>query len=614
MGQRETSAVRQRRLRTELRRIREAAGHTQKTVAEALGWSTSKLIRIETGAVQISTSDLMAMLHFYRITDPESEAAMLAVTRVKESGWWDEYRGFVPQQFLTFLGYEDSAVYIRNYMTLVVPGLLQTAEYSRALIADFLKDHDQDLLDRGTQLRLRRQELFGRPNCPGLHFVLDEAVLHRWMGGPDVMLRQLTRLKELAHHPAVHLQVVPFTAGMYAGMQGTSFTIFGFSLQDGVVVLEDPGRDQILDDPEMLSSYLRTFDQLKDTACPEDELDTIIDPVIDRLRRGAIVHARDRTPRETPKQPSVARPSGRTTSSGGSPTVGIVTAIPEELVAMRAMLGAVTERHVAHDPARYVLGTVPSREAGHDHGVALTLLGATATNAAAAGCANLVRSFPSITVIIMVGIAAGVPDPARPERHVRLGDIVVATRVVDFDHIRAVEGETEQRRELSLPSPRLTHSAHLLRTDELRGHRAWEEWLDVSQHPDLVGYGRPPEHTDTLHDVTGQPVRHPRRNISGHRKDFPKVHYGLIGSSNRSLRDAAVRDELATRHGVIALEMEGAGIGSSSFLNNREWFVVRGISDYGDSHRSGLWRRHAALVAAAYVRALLARCLPLMSE
>src|SRR6266540_2708996 len=159
------------------------------------------------------------------------------------------------------------------------------------------------------------------------------------------------------------------------------------------------------------------------------------------------------------------------------PTVGLITAIPEEFVAMRVLLDHSVEGYVSCDPAPYVMGTLPSRDQGQRHQVALTLLGATATNAAANGCANLIRSFPSIVVVVMVGIAAGVPNPLRPDRHVRLGDIVVATQVVDFDHVWATEGGgVKLRRPLSLPSPRLTLSADMLRSDELSGVYPWEKW------------------------------------------------------------------------------------------------------------------------------------------
>lgn len=279
---------------------------------------------------------------------------------------------------------------------------------------------------------------------------------------------------------------------------------------------------------------------------------------------------------------------------------------------MRTLMDDPVEHIASGDVSHYVLGTVPSRNADRRHEVVLTLLAATANNAAASGCVNLMHSFPSVSIVIMVGTAAGMPSPHRPDQHVRLGDVVVATYgIVDFDHVQAMDGGAEQRRPFPLPSPLLVHCADLLKADELRGHRGWEQWLNLSRCSDLTGYGRPPDHTDLLHDSVGWPLRHPHRNVSGHRRGFPKVHYGLIGSADRSLRDAAMRDELAAKHRVLAVEMEGSGIGNSTFLNGREWFVVRGISDYGDKYRAWPWRKYASLTAAAYVRALLSKCLPL---
>jgi nucleoside phosphorylase len=296
----------------------------------------------------------------------------------------------------------------------------------------------------------------------------------------------------------------------------------------------------------------------------------------------------------------------------GQPTVGLVTAIPEEFVAMRALLEGIWAQDVDGDPAHYLRGRLPSRDVRRHHNVVLTQLSATATNAAADGCAQLLRSFPSVDVLIMVGIAAGIPNPVRPDRHVRLGDIVVATHgIVDYDHVRALPGGPVPRQQFPSPSPRLARCADMLKQDELAGERPWERWLDPKQPPLLPGYGRPSEGSDILFDAAGGRLDHPRRDKSGHRKGFPKLHHGLIGSADRSVRDVVTRDQLAAEHGFLAIEMEGAGIGVSGFLNGREWFVVRGISDYGDPHRDETWRRYASLTAAAYARALLAKSLPL---
>lgn len=280
---------------------------------------------------------------------------------------------------------------------------------------------------------------------------------------------------------------------------------------------------------------------------------------------------------------------------------------------MRHLLDHTIERYIPDDPTRYILGELPSLGDQAPHDVALTMLGATATDAAADGCANLLRSFTSIKVMIMVGTAAGVPNVSRPEQHVRLGDIVVATAgVVDYDHIHVgVDGTKLRNRSFPVPSARLSRCADILKSDELGGQRPWEQWLDITTRPGLSGYTRPNERTDTVYNSAGYLLDHPRRDRSGHRKGFPKVHYGLIGTADRSISDVATRDQIATQYGLLAIEMEGAAIGTSSSLNGREWFVVRGVSDYGDSQRNGTWRKYASLTAAAYVRSLLATCQPL---
>jgi transcriptional regulator with XRE-family HTH domain len=152
MAQGGTRVMQQRRLRAELRRIRSTTGYTQKAVAEALNWSASKLIRIETGVNQVSTSDVMALLHFYDVGDQARTEELIAITRTKERMWWDNYRDFLSQQFINFLDYENSATRIRQYMAFVVPGLLQIEEYTRAVIAGHYEDPES--IERGVRVRI----------------------------------------------------------------------------------------------------------------------------------------------------------------------------------------------------------------------------------------------------------------------------------------------------------------------------------------------------------------------------------------------------------------------------------------------------------------------------
>jgi nucleoside phosphorylase len=278
------------------------------------------------------------------------------------------------------------------------------------------------------------------------------------------------------------------------------------------------------------------------------------------------------------------------------PTFGIVTALPEEFVAVRVLLDqAGKPTTMAGDRAQYLLGTRPSRDENRPHKVVLTLLGDTGNTAAAESCANLIRSFPSVDTVVMCGIACGVPP------HVCLGDIVAATwGIADYDHVDERDDGRRPRQPFPLPSPLLVRIARYLDAVELSGERPWEPWIDKALGS-LTAFARPGPASDP----------HPAAPGSGRRPGFPKLHHGLIGSADRSLRSARVRDELAAAHRLIAIEMEGKGIGSAGFAGGLEWFVVRGISDYGDAATTRLWRRYASVVAAAYVRALLANCPPL---
>jgi nucleoside phosphorylase len=297
-----------------------------------------------------------------------------------------------------------------------------------------------------------------------------------------------------------------------------------------------------------------------------------------------------------------------------APTFGLVTALPEEFYTVRALLQEPGYVRVSSDRADYVLGTVPSLDARVPHTVILTLTADVGTHAAADSCGSLVRAFPSVNAVVMVGIAAGVPQPRHPDRHVRLGDVVVATSgIVDYRHVVQGADGAELRQPFPRPSTLLSRADRMLAVDEHAGKRPWERNLDLSGKDDLIGFRRPADPTDVLHDPldAGRNVRHPARRLSGHRRGLPKVHRGRIGSADVYMRSPAERDVLADRYGLLAFEMEGAGIGNGSFLNGLDWFMVRGVSDYGDGHASMQWRRYAALAAACYVRSLFEATTPM---
>lgn len=275
---------------------------------------------------------------------------------------------------------------------------------------------------------------------------------------------------------------------------------------------------------------------------------------------------------------------------------------------MRSFIDNPQRATVEGDRADYVIGTMPSADYGRAHQVVLTMLGETGNDAAASACTNLLRSYRSVRCLLMVGIAAGVPDPARPERHVRVGDIVVARRgIAEYDSVRENDDGTVPRRTFPPPSPLLERRARLLQAGEMTGDRPWEDLL-MAHALLFPAFRRPPESADVVYssDGSGSRVQHPSMALSGHRLGQPKVHSGLIASGDRSLRSARKRDEIAASHDVLAIEMEGKGIGNTGFYEGVEWFTVRGISDYGDSHVTRTWRAYASMAAAAYVRALLA--------
>ncbi|WP_416519097.1 helix-turn-helix domain-containing protein [Streptomyces achromogenes] len=274
-------AVRRRKLGAELRALRTGAGLTSGEAARLVGWHQSKVSRIETGASGVKPADLRLLLDAYGVRDRHLRELLLILAGSEETSgrhrWWHAYRGVLPPTYRDFISLESQASAMRTLETTVVPGLLQTAEYARAVTRAAVKDLDEDRLDTLVEVRLARQDVLRSDPPLVLSAVLDEAVLRREVGGPGVMARQRRRLMEAARLPQVRLQVLPFTAGAHIGLTGP-FVIFSFpSTSDlDVVVLDQLTSSLYLERKEDLVAYSEAFSTLQFHALsPEDSLDYI---------------------------------------------------------------------------------------------------------------------------------------------------------------------------------------------------------------------------------------------------------------------------------------------------------------------------------------------------
>jgi transcriptional regulator with XRE-family HTH domain len=262
--------VRRRRLALELRRLREAAGMTIEHVAKSLECSDSKISRIETARVRATPRDVRDLLALYGVTGTRQAGLIQLAREARQTGWWHQAYGDLPVRAL--VGLEDAAASISYYVQQLVPGLLQTEDYARAVLRAIRLDLGPAEVERRVGLRMARQSLLTRDEPPELWAVIDEAVLRRVVGGQEVMRQQLKRLAEAAARPNVTLQVLPFTAGEHAGMDGP-FTILGFPdpADPDVVYLEHTTSDLYLEDPEATTRYARLFDHLRAESLGPDD-------------------------------------------------------------------------------------------------------------------------------------------------------------------------------------------------------------------------------------------------------------------------------------------------------------------------------------------------------
>jgi transcriptional regulator with XRE-family HTH domain len=251
-------------LGAQLRRLRESANISREDAGYHIRASGSKISRMELGRVSFKERDVADLLEFYGVTDTTERDSLIQLTReANATPWWQKYQDVVPDWFGVYVGLEEAAQLIRVYEVQFIPGLLQTEEYARAVVAQGAPGIEPDEVERRVAVRMGRQQLLARSNPPRLWAVVDEAALRRPMGGRDVLAAQIERLMDAVGEPNITLQVMPFRYGGH-GAEGGAFTIMRFPEADlpDMVYMEYLTGALYLDKPDEVERYAAVMERL----------------------------------------------------------------------------------------------------------------------------------------------------------------------------------------------------------------------------------------------------------------------------------------------------------------------------------------------------------------
>ncbi|GGV76427.1 helix-turn-helix domain-containing protein [Streptomyces thermoviolaceus] len=210
-----------------LQDMRQNVGASLEDAAKALRVTPLTIRRLEKAEVALKPLYVEKLLQTYGADQQEIDEFVAMAERANKPGWWHAYRDVVPSWFTAYVSLETGAKTLRTYEPHYVTGLLQTREYARCVLRGGFPNDSEEELERRVELRLRRQSLLERADAPTLWVVMEEAVLHRAVGGPDVMRHQIDRLLEASELDHVSLDIVPFSAGAHVGACAP-FTYFRF--------------------------------------------------------------------------------------------------------------------------------------------------------------------------------------------------------------------------------------------------------------------------------------------------------------------------------------------------------------------------------------------------
>jgi transcriptional regulator with XRE-family HTH domain len=284
MAPRAVPTVRRRRLAELLRQLRIEAQLSVEEAAGRLEWSQNKLYRIERAEHGVAVGDARLLLDLYDVPAAQREEVLVLVREARQRGWWQSYGDALPEPATAYVGLEQDATSLAQYSAELVPGLLQTADYARAIRRAGLLTDTDETIERWLAVRTQRQARLRGEDALTYWAVLNEAVLRRTVGSAEVMQAQLRHLIEVAELPNVTIQVLPFDAGAHAAMN-ISFTILRFADQAApdVIYIENATSALYLERETEAARFTLIFDHVRVRALDPDRTLHMIAEAADRL-------------------------------------------------------------------------------------------------------------------------------------------------------------------------------------------------------------------------------------------------------------------------------------------------------------------------------------------
>lgn len=273
--------IRQRELGMRLREFRTAKGLTVEDVAKELLCSPTKISRAETGARRATLRDVRDLCQIYGVDAKTSADLMELAREARQPGWWTKFDDL---KITPYIGMEQAATAITNFGMYFVPALLQTEDYARAIIKGIAPKIDEAILGQRVEARMMRQKLLQAPKPPKYRALLDEAVLHRQVGGPLVMKAQLEKILSFIREERAAVQVIPYEVGAYGAIDSNfAYLEFAGTMLPDLVFVEGLVSHLYLERPDELERYREALDYLRDEALNPRDSAKKIEEIRDKL-------------------------------------------------------------------------------------------------------------------------------------------------------------------------------------------------------------------------------------------------------------------------------------------------------------------------------------------